>query len=823
MSRLREALARALPRFARLLPVFAVASLAVRAFELHAALPAGQARPVVLATVALALLVDALALLAWLPLLFLATWPCLLPRARGVRVALVGGLWSLLLLLQAGLSVYYATAGVPLGADLFAYSASEIRETAAGGSALGAGAFAAVLVPLAILWLGLAWCARGADAEPQPAPAVRPARAALAAIVVAVLAAVAMQALLVPGRVAEDPRLDAIRNKVSFFVTDSVGYAWSARRTGADVASATLAAAPAGGSDPVDQAYPFLHPERTPDVLGDRFAPAGGPPPNLVFIVVEGLGRSFSGPDAALGSFTPFLDELSGRSLYWRNFLASQGRTFAVFPSLFGSLPFGAQGFSALGDTMPAHDGLLSLLGGQGYDTAFYAGFDPTFDNEATFMAKAGVRTIVGADGFGPRYRRMPGALSWGYPDDQLFTRYLDALAAAPPRRPFVAVLQTISMHTPYEVPDQARWDARFERRLDELKVPEDARAGYRQYRAQYASILYADEALRGFFGAFAQRPEFANTVFVVTGDHRLPEIPLASRIDRYHVPLIVYSPLLREPAMIGAVSSHFDVAPSLLAWLSHAHGIRTPRRATWMGKGLDMAAGFRNLHDVPIKQTKTELRDFVSGEWFLGNGRLYALQDNLEIEPAGDAARLALVRHRFDAFLAANAAFARDGRLAPPGALRDLVAYDASARRPLPAPPPAAVALAVRSMEILPAAAGRPLSVRLVLANDGKGPAPSPPFVPLLVTLDAQAKELGESYGKALRLAPGAVAEATLAVNPATLAAGLYFLAAFPSDPDTGRKLGAGKYHVPLEVGSDAAAPPAPAPNAASHVPGRP
>lgn len=821
MSRVRDAFAKALPRFARLLPAFAVASLAVRAFELHAALPAGQARPMVLATVALALLVDALALLAWLPLLFLATWPCLLPRARGARVALVGMLWSVLLLLQAGLSVYYATAGVPLGADLFAYSASEIRETAAGGSALGAGAFAVVLVPLAILWVLLAWRARATPADTQAAPAGRPARAALAAIAVAVLAAVAMQALLVPGRVADDPRLDAIRNKATFFVADSVGYAWSSGRAGAD---GGIAGAPADGGDPVDPAYPFLHPERTPDVLGDRFAPAAGPPPNLVFIVVEGLGRSFSGPDAALGSFTPFLDELAGRSLYWRNFLAPQGRTFAVFPSLFGSLPFGAQGFSALGDAMPAHDGLLSLLGGQGYDTAFYSGFDPSFDNEATFMAKAGVRTIVGPDGFGPRYRRMPGALSWGYPDDQLFARYLDALAAAPPRRPFVAVLQTISMHTPYEVPDQARWDARFERRLDELKVPEGARAAYRQYRAQYASILYADDALRDFFAAFSQRPEFANTVFVVTGDHRLPEIPLASRIDRYHVPLILYSPLLREPAMIGAVSSHFDVAPSLLAWLSHAHGIRTPRRATWMGKGLDMAAGFRNLHDVPLKQTKTDLRDFVSGEWFLGNGRLYALEDNLEIEPVDDAARLASVRRRFDAFLAANAGFARDRRLAPPDALRELIAYDASARRPLPAPPPATVALAVRSVEVLPVTAGRPLSVRLVLANEGKGPAPSPPFVPLLVTLDAQAKELGESYGKALRLAPGAVAEATLAVNPATLAPGRYFLAAFPSHPDTGRKLGAGKYHVPLDIGGDAATSPADAPAAATpDAPGRP
>jgi phosphoglycerol transferase MdoB-like AlkP superfamily enzyme len=65
------------------------------------------------------------------------------------------------------------------------------------------------------------------------------------------------------------------------------------------------------------------------------------PPPNLVFIIVEGLGRNFSGPGARLGSFTPFLDELAGRSLYFENFLSGQGRTFGVLTTVFGSLPFG--------------------------------------------------------------------------------------------------------------------------------------------------------------------------------------------------------------------------------------------------------------------------------------------------------------------------------------------------------------------------------------------------------------------------------------------------------------------------------------------------
>jgi phosphoglycerol transferase MdoB-like AlkP superfamily enzyme len=50
---------------------------------------------------------------------------------------------------------------------------------------------------------------------------------------------------------------------------------------------------------------------------------------------------------------------------------------------------------------------------------------------------------------------------------------------------------------------------------------------------------------LRGFFDAYSKRSDFNNTIFLITGDHRMPEIPMSDKIDRYHVPLIVYSPML--------------------------------------------------------------------------------------------------------------------------------------------------------------------------------------------------------------------------------------------------------------------------------------
>ena len=57
-----------------------------------------------------------------------------------------------------------------------------------------------------------------------------------------------------------------------------------------------------------------------------------------------------------------------------------------------------------------------------------------------------------------------------------------------------------------------------------------------------YASILYVDEAIKEFFEEYKKMPKYENTIFIITGDHRLPEIPLATTMDRFHVPIMVFS-----------------------------------------------------------------------------------------------------------------------------------------------------------------------------------------------------------------------------------------------------------------------------------------
>jgi len=485
-------------------------------------------------------------------------------------------------------------------------------------------------------------------------------------------------------------------------------------------------------------------------VLGPHLADDHRTPPNLVFVIVEGLGRSFSGPGADLGSFTPFLDELAGRSLYFENFLSGQGRTFAVLPTVFGSLPFGDEGFLALGSRMPEHATLLSILKGQGYRTRFFSGTDPAFDNEEAFLRRQGLDEIYGRKDLGAAYPRIS---EWGFDDSELVSFTL-AHEAQPIPQPFVDVVQTITMHDPYRFLGQERYTARFEERLNQLGFAEAQKGRYRSQRAIYASILYTDDALRRYFEKARAQPWFSHTIFIVTGDHRLPEIPIGEWIDRYHVPLIIHSAMLKEPQRIKAVSSQFDIAPTLLALLANRCGLRSPASVTWLGSGLDLEPGFRNRHEMALKQTKPTLDTFVQGQWALDRDSLYRLLDGLHAEPAQDEKTLAMLRARFSALRAANAQFQRTGALMPAGASSRWIAYDGRTRgAPLPAPEQPGPALAIGDVQVPAQAREDSLAIDIVLTNSG--PVDSALTVPLAVLQTADGLELSESYGAALRV-PG-------------------------------------------------------------------
>ena len=354
-----------------------------------------------------------------------------------------------------------------------------------------------------------------------------------------------------------------------------------------------------------------------------------------------------------------------------------------------------------------------------------------------------------------------------------------------------------MSMHTPFVVPRMAHWREQVQARLGQLALSAEQREAVLRQQDVYASILYTDDALRGFVERMAQRPEWKNTVLLITGDHRLPEIPMDARIERYHVPLIVHSPMLHEQRRIKALSSHFDIAPSVLAMLSNRYGWATPQRVHWMGQGLDVQPQWRNLHSLPLKQTKTELSDYVSGEYYLAQDRLMSLQDGLVTAPEENSGvlqamrqELALLRAGMDRMVQQGALVAKPGR-------QQRVPY-ADQGRTLE---PAHRARRIEGVVVHDLQGRFDADNQIVVQGvfSQQGASESPVFVPLLVISDAQGRELAEVSGKAMRLQAGQAQAVQLQLPARAWASGTHYLSLIVSHPDTGRPIGKGQYHVAL------------------------
>jgi len=577
----------------------------------------------------------------------------------------------LLLLVQLALTGYFSATSVPLGADIYGYSWHDIRETvrSAGGLPLLPVLAAAMLLAIAGVWLHF---------TPRLTPPVkRPAIVRFAA-----LWCVPGMTLLFTGWPGfsyggSEFTRNLVVDKTTYFTRESWQY-WHRQAPETDIYADNYAGgdrAPGlrqrhyiAGND-----YPFLTRDTTADVLSPFFR-RDNRPPNIVILLVEGLGRAFTNEEAYLGNFTPFLDSLAHEGLYWDNFLSAGGRTFAVLPSVLGSLPYAENGFLALGDAMPPVPTLNGILHANGYQTSFYYGGDAGFDNMATFLHREGIDVLRDVASFPAGYTRLPAdnGFSWGYSDGELFRWWLQSAPAQ--GAPQLSVLLTLSTHSPFHLNQPEVWHERFEKRMDELGFDETQKQEHRLSGDQYATILYTDDALRNFMAAYARRPDFAHTVFLITGDHRMPEIPMRDKIDRFHVPLIIYSPLLQRKAVFHPVSSHLDITPTLLAWLHHAYGLAIPAVNAWVGDALDTAAGFRNIHQYPLMQTKTDLVDFVSGEDHLNGTTVFRLHPDLSEEPVENDSLRAGLQEDMDAYRERNARWLKTRRLWPDSVLRRFV-----------------------------------------------------------------------------------------------------------------------------------------------------
>ena len=358
------------------------------------------------------------------------------------------------------------------------------------------------------------------------------------------------------------------------------------------------------GRQVIDNEYPLERKDDIPNVLGPYFKKSDVKP-NVVIIIVESLGTDLFGINDKGYCFTPFLDSLSKHSLLWVNCMATTPRSFGAIPAVTGSVPHGLKGFQF--GNIPAHNSLFTILENNGYATnAFYAG-NFSFDRIYDYLVAQKI------DYMSPLYEEFKKDKSdnrdgtyWGYHDDVMFGKSMDIIEKRDDR-PSLDLFVTISQHEDLQLSDKNR-QKRF---YDEAKAINPSLG-----LGKMAATLYTDDAIRRFVRRYNDFDKDGNTIFIITGDHSM-NLDANNPLDAYHVPLIIWSPLLEKPARFDAMVSHNDITPSVLALLRDNYGIETPETVSWVSDGIDTLPGFHsNIRNYFLHYSR-ELNDFVWNDFY--------------------------------------------------------------------------------------------------------------------------------------------------------------------------------------------------------------
>ncbi len=275
-----------------------------------------------------------------------------------------------------------------------------------------------------------------------------------------------------------------------------------------------------------------------PHSLGDH--------PNVILIIVESLALEYMGKVHGVKGYTPFLDELASKSLFFTSNFANGRRSIEGISSILGGIPalmnepFVSSPFQT--NTLL---GLGTLLKAKNYHTSFFHGGQNGTMFFDQFAAAAGIDHYFGLQQY-PDAKDFDG--TWGIYDGPFLQFMIQKLNQFP--QPFFSTVFTLSSHHPYKIPTQ--YQGKFPKGTAEV----------------HESIGYADMALRDFFQQASKQPWFSKTLFVITADHTQKNtLPFFdNELGRYRVPLIFYAQDFQWPKVdVEQVTQHIDILPSVL------------------------------------------------------------------------------------------------------------------------------------------------------------------------------------------------------------------------------------------------------------------
>jgi hypothetical protein len=125
---------------------------------------------------------------------------------------------------------------------------------------------------------------------------------------------------------------------------------------------------------------------------------------------------------------------------------------------------------------------------------------------------------------------------------------------------------------------------------------------------------------------------KYDNTIFIITGDHRMGMLSTGNVLRSFNVPLLIHSPLLKQKKQMDAVVSHYDITPTINAYLSNNYDYQVDEYCHWLGTSFDTVAEFRSKVNQAFMLNNKDVIDYLHDEYFLCRSKLYKIDKNLHL-----------------------------------------------------------------------------------------------------------------------------------------------------------------------------------------------
>lgn len=275
---------------------------------------------------------------------------------------------------------------------------------------------------------------------------------------------------------------------------------------------------------------------------------------NVVILILESFATEFWGAANPYDGFTPFLDRLSKKGLFFKKSFANGRRSIEGLPAVLWGVP-------SLMSTPIANSnyqqsnwiGLGHILQEDGYHTSFFHGAAKGTMYFDSISARGGLSDYYPLERYPMVDEHFDG--NWGLYDEP-FLKYMVSEISRHPQ-PFFSLVFTISTHQPYHVPEI--YSGKFKKGT--MKIHE--------------SVRYVDYAVEQFFKEAEKQPWFKNTLFIITADHtQMSESEFYNMpLGRFMVPVLIYHPgidwdkseRLSAPVDTERIVQQTDILPTVI------------------------------------------------------------------------------------------------------------------------------------------------------------------------------------------------------------------------------------------------------------------